>query len=456
MVAILTYLVTKKLPQFKTAREQKQFLQKAEPFYLEQAHMYRRRPGHPTQVVIFPQNRRKEILWEMHEEAAHHGTWAVEKQITLRYYWPNMKEHICYHIQSCHTCQLRSTKKMHIPVTISHPPCLFSKVYLDVMKMPLARGKQWLIGCRDDLSGVTECKAIARDKAKVIAKFFLKRIIQRYGIVQEVVTDNGPSFGKEFAEMLKKYGVKQIKISPYNSQANGVVERGHFNIREALVKLCNGNLSQWPLMVSAASYADRITVRRATGFSPFYLLHGIHPVMPGDLADSTFLVNQFKPGMTSAELIEARTRQLLRLPEDIEKARKILHKSRFRSKEAYENKFARRLRLEAHEPDSLVLIRNNIIENSVSIERKTANRYMGPYRIVRQTQGGSYILAEMDGSLLRHHVAAYRLIPYVQRQDLNTWAEQVDITTETEDGSDHPSESGEELEPPSPRSDFSD
>ena len=51
----------------------------------------------------------------------------------------------------------------------------------------------------------------------------------------------------------------------------------------------------------------------------------------------------------------------------------------------------------------------------MSIERKTANRYMGPYRVVRQTQGGSYILEEMDGSLLRHHVAAFRLIPYVQR-----------------------------------------
>ena len=145
---------------------------------------------------------------------------------------------------------------MHIPITISHPPALFSKVYLDVMKMPKARGKEWLIGCRDDLSGITECKAIARDQGKVIARFFLENIILRYGIVQEVVTDNGPSFGQEFSEMLQRYGIHHIKISPYNSQANGVVERGHYNIREALIKLCGDNLSQWPLMVPAAVYAD--------------------------------------------------------------------------------------------------------------------------------------------------------------------------------------------------------
>ena len=438
LIAILTYLVTNKEPEFRTAREREQFLSKAAPFYLEQAHMYRRRPGYPSQVVIFPTKRRQEILWEMHEGTAHHGIWAVEKQTTLRYYWPDMKKQIQGHIRSCHTCQLRSTKKMHIPITISHPPCLFSKVYLDVMNMPPARGKKWLVACRDDLSGITECEAIAHDKAKVIAQFFLKRIILRYGIVQEVVTDNGPSFGKEFAKLMKQYGIYHIKISPYNSQANGVVERGHFNIREAIVKLCDGDLNKWPLMVPAAVYADRITVRRATGYSPYFLLHGVHPLMPGDLADATFLVTDFRPGMSTAELIEARTRQLLRLPQDVTKAQNTLKQSRLRSKEAFETKFARRICRDEYKTDTLVLIRNNPIENSVSIERKTANRYMGPYRIVRRTQGGAYILAEMDGALLRHHVAAYRLTPYIQRNEIDEIANDLDISSEpaTESDSD--------------------
>ena len=432
LVGILTYLVTHKVPEDLTQRERARFISKTQPFYLKEVHMYRRHPGGPDQVVIFPPKRRREILWEMHEGLGHHGTWAVEKQTTLRYYWPGMKKQIKEHIRSCHSCQLRSTKKMHIPVTISHPPCLFSKVYLDVMKMPPARGKQWLIGCRDDLSGVTECKAIARDTAKAIAKFFLERIILRYGFVLEVVTDNGPSFAKEFAQLMKQYGLHHIKISPYNSQANGVVERGHYNIREALVKLCDGDLSQWPLMVDAACHADRITVRRSTGYSPYFLLHGAHPLLPGDLADATFMVSKFRPGMSTAELIEARTQQLLRLPEDLARARNILKQSRFRSKEQFERKYTRRIQEEGFQPGTPVLIRNNPIENSVSIERKTANRYMGPYLIERKTQGGSYILTEMDGSLLRHHVAAFRLIPYIQREDLEPVADGSEMEPITE------------------------
>ena len=444
--AILRYLVTQKDPTFHNQQALDRFKQKARKYYLQGVHMYRHREGSPPQVVIFNLKRRRGILWEMHEGNAHHGIWAVAKQTILRYYWPNIQEKVKQHIQSCHTCQLRSTKKMHQPITTSHPPRLFSKVYLDVMKMPKARGKQWIVACRDDLSGITECKAIARDRAKTIAKFFLNRIILRYGMVQEVITDNGPSFKKDFKKLLRNYGITQIKISPYNSQANGVVERGHYNIREALVKLCKNDLAQWPLMVSAACYADRITIRRATGFSPFYLLHGVHPMMPCDLTDATFMVSEFKPGMTDAELLAARTQQLLRMPQDVARARAVLKKARFKSKEAYETKFARRLQKEDYEPGTLVLIRNNPIENSVSIERKTADRYMGPYQVIRRTQGGSYVLEEMNGNILRHSTAAFRLIPYINRKDLDELAQASGTDNDSPDS--HESEPSEEENPP--------
>ena len=431
LTLILRYLVTRQDPKLANQQALERFKQKASQYYLQGTHMYRQRKGTPPQVVIFNTKRRRAILWEMHEGNAHHGVWAVAKQTILRYHWPNIQEEVKRHVQSCHTCQLRSTKKMHQPITTSHPPQLFSKVYLDVMKMPKARGKEWIVACRDDLSGVTECKAITKDRAKTIAKFFLNRIILRYGIVQEVVTDNGPSFKKDFKKLLRNYGITQIKISPYNSQANGVVERGHFNIQEALVKLCKGDLNQWPLMVAATCYADRITIRKATGFSPFYLLHGVHPMMPCDLIDATFMTSKFKPGMTDLELLTARTRQLLRMPQDVEKARQILKKARLKSKEAYEAKFVRRLQKEDYEPGTLVLIRNNPIENSVSIERKTADRYMGPYQVIRRTQGGSYVLEEMNGNILRHSTAAFRLIPYIKREELMDLIE--DLSQEEDD-----------------------
>ena len=71
-------------------------------------------------------------------------------------------------------------------------------------------------------------------------------------------------------------------------------------------------------------------------------------------------------------------------------------------------------------------MRNNPIENSVSIEQKTADRYMGPYMVNHRTEGGTYILTEMDSTLLKHKIAAFHLIPYIMQQDLDSWASQSD------------------------------
>jgi len=154
------------------------------------------------------------------------------------------------------------------------------------MKMPEAGGKKWIVVCKEDISGVCKGRALSKDNARSIAQSFKEQILYCYGAIPEVVTDNGPSLAGEFAKLAKEFNVKQIKISPYNSSANRVVERGHFNIREGLVKACKGDISKWPQYLQAAIFADQITTWQATGYSPFYLLHGFHPMLLYDLADT--------------------------------------------------------------------------------------------------------------------------------------------------------------------------
>ena len=74
------------------------------------------------------------------------------------------------------------------------------------------------------------------------------------------MTDNGPEIKKAFEALLKRLGIPQIRITPYNHHANGVVERGHYVLREAIVKSCKGDFSQWPSKLAEAVFADRITI----------------------------------------------------------------------------------------------------------------------------------------------------------------------------------------------------
>jgi hypothetical protein len=149
------------------------------------------------------------------------------------------------------------------------------------------------------------------------------------------------------------------------------------------------------------------------------------------------MVTNFHPDMTEAELLAARIRQILRMPQDVQKARQTLQQSRIRSKHAFETKYAKRLIRQEYEPGTLVLLRNNPVENTMAITRKTTDRYIGPYLVTRRTLGGSYVLQEMDGTPLRTTVAAFRLIPYIQRGNLD---DLVDMNSESENRSTSDSE----------------
>ncbi|KAI0080199.1 hypothetical protein K474DRAFT_1576485, partial [Panus rudis PR-1116 ss-1] len=181
-------------------------------------------------------------------------------------------------------------------------------------------------------------------------------------------------------------------------------------IRESILKDCGKRIQDWPNKVHLAFFADRVTTRRVTGFSPFYLLHGTDPILPFDLTEATFMISGYHAGLSSAELLALCMRQLDKRPEDISQAIAAIKKACFNSKTQFECKFQHRLLKEPLQSGGLVLVRN--IRRESNFAEKHTHRYTGPFQIHRQTRGGSYVLKELDGTFIRRAVAAFRLLPY--------------------------------------------
>ena len=115
---------------------------------------------------------------------------------------------------------------------------------------------------------------------------------------------------------------------------------------------------------------------------------------------------------TSTEtLIAYRVTQLLKHPEDLcDMAGRIL-RARKISAAQFAECFAGTIQDHDFAVGSLVLVQNSRIEKELN--RKTKLRYLGPMIVVHRTQGGTYILTEMDGTVSRLRYAAFRLLPYL-------------------------------------------
>ncbi|EKM74527.1 hypothetical protein AGABI1DRAFT_17180, partial [Agaricus bisporus var. burnettii JB137-S8] len=61
-----------------------------------------------------------------------------------------------------------------------------------------------------------------------------------------------------------KYKVNHIRISPYNSQANGIVKRRHLDVREALVKASEGEEQHWTTAAPGVFWAERVLIQKST------------------------------------------------------------------------------------------------------------------------------------------------------------------------------------------------
>ena len=54
----------------------------------------------------------------------------------------------------------------------------------------------------------------------------LREMFARYGILQQLVSDNGPQFvSQQFDQFLALNGVRHIRTAPYHPSSNGAAER---------------------------------------------------------------------------------------------------------------------------------------------------------------------------------------------------------------------------------------
>ena len=217
--------------------------------------------------VVLPKRGRKRALELLHD--VHPGIVRMKSLARTYMWWPGMDKEIEHCVKDCTTCQ--STRKMPPAVPLhpwARPSKPWSRIHVDYAG-PL-EGKVLLV-IVDAYSKWMEVHATNSSTSATTIES-LRKTFASLGLPQVLVSDNATAFtSEEFAEFLKKNGIRHMRAPPYHPSSNGLAERAVQTLKEGLKKCKGGSLET---RISKFLLCHRITPHSSLGSSPAELMWG--------------------------------------------------------------------------------------------------------------------------------------------------------------------------------------
>ncbi|XP_024171595.1 uncharacterized protein LOC112177546 [Rosa chinensis] len=247
------FLLDKVLPTDANLRYK--LMRTSKRYFMDGGVLYRRGfNGKPLRCLGAAES--QQVLEEMHagECGEHQGKRKLYRQLlSLGYHWPTMQKDAHLKVKKCHSCQAHANQTHKPSATLQdmRTPWPFHTWGLDFVGKinPASNG---------------------------------------HGIPYKIVTDNGTPFvNQEVSKMLRGYGIKHRKSTPYYPQGNGQAEATNKTLLRILSKMVFEYEQGWSTHLPDALWAYRTSPRTATGFSPYSLVYGSEAISPVELAVPT-------------------------------------------------------------------------------------------------------------------------------------------------------------------------
>ena len=374
---------------------------------------------------------RRAYLDQIHRDYGHLGWPGLSEVVKTRAWFPSIEPNVRRITANCPNClsskgsaydqhrgaPTRSLERKDIGV--------FKQWSLDLVgPLPWSfNGKRWIITAIDRATGWPVAQAVEDATSETVIDFIHTRIFALSGIPHEILTDNGQNLVSNAMETyLRPTEVRHRKTTPYHPQTNGKIERFNGTIGKMLAKYLFGkSVRHWDEYVEQALFAVRIRTHATSKYSPFFLLYGIHPRLPGDEPQS--LSNESK------------------IDELIDRFAKA-NEARIAANTALVDKAIQAGLIDAdkvHLPElsisDYVLVRNES-------HKKLQPKWFGPYKIIAVSPLGTYAIEDCNSRVVRDLINGNRLMKFPSAT----------VTSEGKwkEGMSHALKSRDSVRPPSP------
>ena len=121
-------------------------------------------------------------------------------------------------------------------------------------------------------------------KATTVAKTLWDKFFIHYGFSEKFLSDQGQNFKSKLLEELCLLAqVKKMITTSYRPEGNGSCECFNRTLISMLGTLPEEFKIEWTNHINTLTCAFNCTRSNATGFSPYYLPYGRHPLLPIDI-----------------------------------------------------------------------------------------------------------------------------------------------------------------------------
>lgn len=220
--------------------------------------------------VVVPGPLQTEVLRELH--VGHLGMSKMKSVARSCVWWPGLDKAIEQACKACDACMMFSNDpkvtNLHPWLPASRP---YQRVHIDYAG-PL-EGGQMLLVVVDDYSKWPEV-CVTKNTSSQSTISMLRPIFARWGIPEELVSDNGPQFcSKKFEVFTAHLGIRHKRGAPYHPATNGLAERFVQTVKKRL-KIAFSERLEFHYRLDRFLMAYRNAPHAITGESPAQLMLG--------------------------------------------------------------------------------------------------------------------------------------------------------------------------------------
>ncbi|KAH7624639.1 putative Transposon Tf2-6 polyprotein [Nannochloris sp. 'desiccata'] len=253
--------------------------------------------------LVVPHSKVHALLHEFHDSptAGHMGVERTEVSVRRHYWWPTLHADVVKYITHCPHCQRNKpdNQAMYgkmVPVQVPKLPWL--AVNIDFFDMPPDEaGMDYALSVTDRMSKMVHILPCMKSiTGEGTARLFYDGVFKYHGLPKSIVSDRDSRFTSAFwQELMKILGTDLLMSTAMHPQTDGLAERSHRTIKETLTNWTAANPSNWSQHISSVEFAINNSKQGATGQTPFFLNHGLHPHTPASLLADSVLPASLSP-----------------------------------------------------------------------------------------------------------------------------------------------------------------